>query len=1179
MEHIHTVQLKQNQEKISLDALIDEFQASEYGVDCTGLSSSGRAYWAARLFKSIKLPVCAVLSSAREAEIFIEDLRFFLKNDRDAVIYFSPYNILPFKFLAYHNETAANRIRALYRMLAVQKPPLIVTTVDALLQKVVPKPVLNNYAELIISGEELDRDSLIEKLNAGGYVRSAIVEEPGDYSVRGGILDLFSPLYPDPLRIDLFGDMVESIRLFSAVNQRTIKEIHEAVVLPAREIILPKAELEHIISRIRKRAASLPIPVTRVRELIDRIKCEGIFPGIESMMSMIYPKLSTLFDYIPHGTVHMVIEPAQLENAAGDLLDQTVENYLASSRAGNFCVTPRDLYLEWAELKQLLSKGKVAMARMLPVAGHAESLGRHLCQVAVNVESSPGPAVQPKAGTSHGELFAPLVNWIDDQKNIRRDVILACETHSQAKRLTALLKPYKISPGILDHFPDIRRAMGMVFICIGQVSGGFIWGDEALALITEKEIFGNVRTRKKPSKPKAQTRFLGLEDLKKDDLVVHADHGIGCYQGLVKLKLGRTTNDFLQICYLDDDKLYLPVDRMSMIQKYMGVDGIIPLLDKMGGKSWGRIKAKVKKSVAKIAGDLLKLYAARKVKKGHAYRVNEESFRNFEIGFDYEETSDQLKAIEDVLYDMSQPTPMDRLVCGDVGYGKTEVALRAAFWAVNEGKQVAVLVPTTVLAEQHFATLTDRFRQLPINIACLSRFKSSKEVRRTISELTSGKVDIVVGTHRLLSRDIRFKDIGLIVLDEEQRFGVKQKEKLKKIRDTVDVLALTATPIPRTLHMSLMGVRDISIISTPPEYRHAIITYISEFEDLIAGEAIRNELKRGGQVFFVHNNIYSIERMAGHLQKIVPEVRLDVAHGRMHEDELEKVMLRFMNKEIDLLVTTTIIESGLDIPSANTILINRADRFGLAQIYQLRGRVGRSDEQAYAYLFIPDESTLGKNARKRLKVLMEHSDLGSGFQIAMNDLKIRGGGTILGESQSGQIAAVGYDMFLKLMENTMSELKGEPVCEDLEPEINLPMSAFLSESYVSDIDQRLVAYRRLARMTALKEISDFKAEMIDRYGALPREGANLLLKIMLKVLSVKAGVKRLDLMHHQLLLYFSEIHQKNPLGIVDMVMARKKSFTLTSKNVFKAALTPDSPGGLLLQTKNILQEIAQHVNI
>ena len=466
-------------------------------------------------------------------------------------------------------------------------------------------------------------------------------------------------------------------------------------------------------------------------------------------------------------------------------------------------------------------------------------------------------------------------------------------------------------------------------------------------------------------------------------------------------------------------------------------------------------------------------------------------------------------------------------------------------WRSAEGKQVAVLVPTTVLAEQHFTTFTDRFKPFPINVACLSRFRTAREQRNIISDLKAGRLDIVIGTHRLLSRDVEFKELGLLVLDEEQRFGVKHKEKLKKIRKTVDALALTATPIPRTLHMSLMGVRDISIIATPPEHRRSIVTYIAAFDDLIVREAIQKELQRGGQIFFVHNNIKSIQRIAGHLQKLVPEVRLDVAHGRQDEDELEKVMLRFMRKEIDMLVSTSIIESGIDIPSANTILINRADRFGLAQIYQLRGRVGRSEEQAYAYLFIPGESALGRNAQKRLKVLMEHSDLGSGFQIAMNDLKIRGGGTILGASQSGHIAAVGYDMFLKLMENTMAELKGEPVREALDPEINLPMSALISAAYIVDIDQRLTAYRRLARMTSLGEISDFKAELIDRYGPLPVEAGNLLLKIMLKVLSIKAGVKRLDLTDRQVLLHFSETHQQNPLGIVDMVVDQKDGFALT----------------------------------
>ncbi len=634
----------------------------------------------------------------------------------------------------------------------------------------------------------------------------------------------------------------------------------------------------------------------------------------------------------------------------------------------------------------------------------------------------------------------------------------------------------------------------------------------------------------------------------------------------------------LLIVYRDDDRLYLPVDRMGLIQKYMGVEGMLPALDKMGGRSWERAKEKVRKSAEKIAGELLKIYAQRRVNAGHGYGAADSHFADFEADFPYEETPDQLKAIEDVLEDMRAPSPMDRLVCGDVGYGKTEVALRASFLAVSEAKQVALLVPTTVLAEQHYATFVQRFAAYPVKVACLSRFRSRADQRRIVEEIKKGTVDIVIGTHRLLQKDVVFADLGLFIIDEEQRFGVRHKEKLKRLRTTVDVLALTATPIPRTLHLSMMGIRDISVISTPPEQRHAIITYICEFDDNVVSEAIRSELARGGQIFFVHNHVQAIDRMADHLQKLVPEVRLAVAHGQMAEDDLEAVMMRFMAREIDLLVCTTIIESGIDVATANTILVNRADRFGLSQIYQLRGRVGRSDEQAYAYLFIPEESRLGMDAQKRLKVLMEHSDLGSGFQIALNDLKIRGGGAILGASQSGHIAAVGYDMFLKLMEEAVAQMKGEPRVDGLEPEINLPMSAFIAEDYVADIDQRLSIYRRLAKMSDLKEIAAMKVELADRFGPLPEETENLLLKIMLRVLSVRAGVKRLDLFGGQLCLAFSEVHQHRPLGIIPMITAGKALYQFTPDHLFKANLVKGPPRAMLSQAKNILIEIAQHVN-
>ena len=1175
----------QNQEKTSIQSVINQRQERSNGIDCSGLTGSERAYLVSRLYRKHRKTIIVVVSSSKDAEMFLDDLHFFLKIDTPLLLYFSPYNILPFKFLSYHNETAARRIRILYQLIESEMNTIVVTTVSALLQKIIPKHEIIEYAELIMEGEEIDRDLLVEKLISGGYVRSTIVEEVGDFCIRGGIMDIFSPLYPDPLRIEWFGDTIDSLRFFSASSQRTLKNIQEAVILPAREAILKKEQMAQIINRVRERASVLNIPVTKVRDLVDHIKKEGVFPGIESLISIIYPKLDTFFDYVPDDALFVRIEPNELEKAAEESQEQASANYLTARNESRLCVEPDSHYIKWEKAKETIARKRPLTIKTLPLSNGGlypvqDKLQTPL-QYYFSIKDNSAIRFELKRRQEKENLFLPLANWINNNKEFGRTTLIVCYGRTQADRLKSLLASYDIQMQFIDNFSDVKldfkQGKGPVYICPGQVSKGFVWPNEALAIITEDEIFGAKYRRRKP-KQKVRTQLLSFEDLKRRDLVVHNEHGIGLYEGLVKLKLDGTANDFLLIIYKDGDKLYLPVDRMSMVQKYMGVDGITPVLDKMGGKSWDRVKKRVKRSAEKIAGELLKLFAARKVKKGYAFLEPDSYFKDFEAGFPYEETSDQLKAVEDVLHDMMEPMPMDRLICGDVGYGKTEVALRASFMAVNNGKQVAVLVPTTVLSEQHFATFSHRFERYPVNIACLSRFRSLREQRVIIKDIKSGKIDIVIGTHRLLSKDVDFKDLGLIVIDEEQRFGVKHKEKLKKIRAVVDVLALTATPIPRTLHMSMMGIRDISIISTPPEHRHAIMTYISEIDDAIISDAIRKELKRDGQIFFVHNNIHSIWSIAKHLQELVPEVRLNVAHGRMNENELEKIMLSFVKKEIDMLVCTTIIESGLDIPSANTILVNWADRFGLAQMYQLRGRVGRADEQAYAYLFISSESTISTNAQKRLKVLMDHSDLGAGFQIAMSDLKIRGGGTILGASQSGHIAAVGYDMFLKLMENAISDLKGEPVFENLEPEINITMSAFIPESFIPDIDQRLSVYRSLAKMKDLKEVVDFKKELVDRFGALPKEVANLLLKIMLKVLSIKAGVKRLDLTDHQLSLYFSETHQKHPFGIVDMIVSEKNRFEFTPDHVFKAELSKKSASGQLVQIKNILKEIKQRVN-
>ncbi|MEE4262864.1 MAG: transcription-repair coupling factor [Desulfobacteraceae bacterium] len=1119
-----------------------------------------------------------IASSVKEGERLIGDLRFFCDQDDFPISFFPPYNILPFKFLSYHNETAGHRIRVLHQLMEAEIPPIVVTTVDALLQKVIPRQEIGRYAELLIAEEEIDRDGLIAKLISGGYSKTAVVEEFGDFSVRGGIIDVFSPLYDEPLRIELYGDLVESLRFFSASNQRKIRDIKEAIILPARELILNKKFIPNIISRIRALANELDVPVSHARKIIDTIRHDEDVPGLESLISLFYPQLDTLFDYMPKNSLIVTIDSDELGKVALETEERLYNYYRASRDEKKLCVEPPELYLNWSQAAAAVFERKPLNFKMLDVLKSNDQRQAPPHRFYTGVENNSELSQALKNYHQKEQLFRPLVEWLKDKQQSGYTTILVCRNRSQAARLTSLLVPYGIQLTAVTGYSEIKKNSGQLYICIGEVAGGFVWPAEFLALVTDDEIFGVRHQRRERTKPGPRTQMLDLQELKKDDLTVHNDHGIGQYGGLSKMTIDGITNDFLIIIYKGGDKLYLPVDRMGVVQKYMGVEGIVPVLDTLGGKSWERVKSRIKKSAEKIAGELLKLYARREVDKGHAFSSAGADVRDFEAGFAYEETADQLKAIEDVIEDMQKATPMDRLVCGDVGYGKTEVALRASFIAVNDGKQVAVLVPTTILAEQHYETFRRRFERYPINVACLSRFRSPGVQRAIIDDLKAGKVDIVIGTHRLVQKDVKFNDLGLLILDEEQRFGVKHKEKLKKLRSSVDVLALTATPIPRTLHLSLVGVRDISIISTPPEFRKSIMTYISEFDPAVIADAIQKELRRKGQIFFVHNNIKSIDKIAGKLQRLVPEVRLAVAHGRMDEDELEQAMFLFMNREIDMLVCTTIIESGLDVATANTIIVNHADRFGLAQMYQLRGRVGRADEQAYAYLLIPHESLLGKDAQKRLKVLMEHSDLGAGFQIAMSDLKIRGGGTILGASQSGHIAAVGYDMFLKLMENAISDLKGEETVEPLDPEINVNFSAFLSESYIPDIDQRMSAYRRLAKMTELQQLADFKSESLDRFGPLPEEAENLLLKIMLKVLAKAAGVSRLDLVGRNLSLNFSEFHQRNPAALVDMILAAPKNFNLSPEHVLKTQLASSRLNSQLAQIKNLLKEIAQRVN-
>ncbi len=1166
--------MKENQEKKTLNAIFDKFLAQNQPLTLTGLAGAPAALAAARLHARFGTPLLMVAPTPREAEALVSDLGFFLGGAADRVRYFPPYNLLPYGALSYHNETAAARIRLLYWLTQGGAPPIVVTTPAGALQRVIPRGVLVDFQDVLLPHADVDRDDLIRKLIAGGYSRTAIVEEPGDFSARGGVIDFFSPYHDQPLRVELMGDWVETLRFFSPATQRTTGMAAEAVILPARETVLDPKDLEAVIGRVREQAHGDGLPVTGVRELVDRIRDDGAHAGLAALLPLIYPEPGTLMDYMPVGAVPALVSPARLRQAAQALAERAAEKAAEARAAGRTCAAPERLFLGWEEFEERVSAGALLRLEDGPAAG---------APVHFSLSDSSELIMALQAARASGEPMRPLVEQIRSGVAAGETVMLTAAGMNSAERLSEILSPHGIRPPIVEGAVGVQgeggRGGGRALIRVGTLSGGFVWPEERLRVIAEAEIFG-VRKKSRPRRPaRVSLELLDFADLKQGDLVVHSDHGIGRYEGLVKLKLDGFTGDFLNLAYRDDDRLYLPVDRMSAIQKYMGVEGFAPVLDKLGGKTWERVQGKVKKSVRRIAGELLKIYAARRVEEGHAFADPDAMFDGFVTDFPYEETTDQRKVIDEVIADMASPAPMDRLVCGDVGYGKTEVALRAAFVAVSDSRQVAVLVPTTVLAEQHYATFAERFGRYAARVECLSRFRSGREQREIIEGLKSGAVDIVIGTHRLLQADVSFQSLGLIILDEEQRFGVRHKEKLKKLRATVDVLALTATPIPRTLHMSLMGIRDISVIATPPEDRRPIITYICEPDDAIITDAIRGELRRGGQIFFVHNHVAGIDAVAARLNRLVPEVRLAVAHGQMAEDDLEAAMLRFSRREIDMLVCTTIIESGLDVATANTILVNRADRFGLSQIYQLRGRVGRSDEQAYAYLFIPNESVVSADAKKRLKVLMEHSDLGSGFQIAMNDLKIRGGGSILGASQSGHIAAVGYDMFLRLMENAVSEMKGEPAPGDLDPEINVGMSAFLAEDYIPDIDQRLTAYRRLARMRDLKAIADYKAELIDRFGPLPPEAANLLMKIMLKVLAIRCGIRRLDLTDGQLQLRFSEAHQKNPLAVAEMAMAEPDRFRFAPDHLVRVDMGEAGAKSPMGAAKNILKEIAQRVNI
>jgi transcription-repair coupling factor (superfamily II helicase) len=1138
-----------------MDYLLDLLATGHQRINLAGLQGSSQAFIAALLATKTQRPLLFITPSERLAELAVQDISLFTSLP---VIHYPGFDIPPYTPLSPDQTTVAERLNTLYRLLTDDNPFILVASCESLLRRVIPKSTLGSLAELIINGEDVEQDRLIRRLADLGYEHISLVHAIGDFSVRGGIVDIFPPGSEAPVRLDFFGDTIESLRTFDPISQRSIQEIDEAVILPASNILFPRVESENfarIQYHFQNEAKKLNWPFDAVDALLDKISSGRRFPGIEFFLPLFYNDMQSIpcpLQYLAANTVIFLSDTVEINRSMQLAWERIEANYNESVSSHTPALPPDTVFIPPAEFSEELGAFTQVQAHdfLEKNANTAKN---------IHFSSQNHLLLKQKVDLQRKQqgILLPLANMLKEWLARDEQVAMACRSPRHALHLKELLNHYHIpiqtqsiplEPASLKQTEDSSA----VLLLDQPLSAGFdlrLDSDLQIHILSESELFGERRLGPRKKRSPAQEELLRFDELNQGDIVVHREHGLGAYQGLVTLTLKDITNDFLEIHYQREDKLYVPVDRLNSISKYKGISDKKPKLDKLGSKTWLQTKKKIKESVWQVAQDLLKLYAKRELQKGCALSQPGELFHELEESFSYEETSGQQKAINQVLDDLTSDQIMDRLICGDVGYGKTEVAVRAAFKAIEDGFQVAMLVPTTVLAEQHAKTFQERFSGFPVHVESINRFRSQAEQKKILNNLKAGKIDMLIGTHRLLSKDVQFKKLGLLIVDEEHRFGVSHKEKIKRFKAEVNILTLSATPIPRTLQLSLLGIRDLSVINTPPEQRRPVKTFVARFDELVIKEAITRELQRGGQTFLVHNRVRSIEEMARKVEKLAPQARIAVAHGQMAARQLEEIMVRFVNREIDVLVCTTIIESGLDISSANTIVITRADRLGLAEIHQLRGRVGRSSEQSYAYLLVPSLDGLAKEAKERLRALLDHSELGGGFKLAMSDLQIRGGGNILGVSQSGHIAAVGYDLYLELLQNTVSDLKQQAdkkeVIETVDPEINLQISAYIPEKYITDTPQRYIAYRKIAGLADAEQLADLKDELQDRYGILTEETQNLFDMMSLKIKLRAIMITKLEQGKDMLIFSFHEKTSVGPEKILSLVKKAKSNIRFT----------------------------------
>ena len=1074
------------EESSNFSEVIGCLQKGQLPINLSGLSDSGKSYVINGIFEKVDNSIVVITHNEIDAKNLYEDLSLYSTD-----VYF-----LPIREVVFYNVDAISgdlrwaRLKVINEILKKREKKIIVTSVDAMTTLYTPKQKYLEYSLTIKQGEEVDLKDISTKLMNCGYERVEVVEGKGEFSFRGGILDVFPPNAVYPYRIELFGDEIDSIRTFNIESQRSIEKIDKFDIFPAKEVIVDEEVKEKAINRITEELNSViensskkdEDRVDKLRRIVNKnlemLKETSTFETIDSYLPFFYDKMETFFDYL-EGFTFIVDDIKRCKGKIDSIYYEFNENYTSFLQRGDILPSQNKLLIDNDEIFINLEKSNLITLSTFDGRNDIISLFKDI-------------ELKQTSLSNYNGQFDLLVNDIKERKEKGYKTLILAGTRTRGERLVKTLRDMEVESVYKDNVDSIEY--GEAVITFGNLIKGFECPDFKVSVISDKEVFGEAKKvlPKKKNKKKGVGKITSFTELKPGDYVVHANHGIGVFKGIKQIDVAGNTRDYLDIVYDKGDKLYVPVDQLDLVQKYIGSEGNTPKINKLGGTEWQKAKAKVRKSINEIAEDLVKLYATRAALKGYKYSKDTEWQKQFEDEFPYEETPDQLSSLEEIKKDMESDKPMDRLLCGDVGYGKTEVAIRAAFKAVMDGKQVAFLVPTTILAEQHYKNLTKRFSDFPVKIDMISRFRSTKEQRATLKALKEGNVDILIGTHRLVSKDIEFKDLGLLIVDEEQRFGVAQKEKIKNLKKNVDVLTLSATPIPRTLHMSLTGVRDISVIETPPEERYPIQTYVVEQNDQLIRDAILREMGRGGQVYFVYNRVESIEGMANYIRELVPECKVGIIHGQMTEKELETEMMNFMNKEYDVLVCTTIIETGIDIPNVNTMIVNNADKMGLSQLYQLRGRVGRSNRIAYAYFIYTKDKVLTEIAEKRLKALKDFTELGSGFKIAMRDLEIRGAGNMMGSSQHGHMAAIGYDLYCRMLEDTVKLIKGEIDKEPIETTVDIKIDAYIPSSYIQDEIQKIEIYKKIAAIESLEEYQDIKEELEDRYSALPEAVYNLM---------------------------------------------------------------------------------------